>query len=717
MSSPSNPVYDFGPFRLNKVEGVLFCNGEVVPLTPKAFDTLTVLVEHSGHVVGKDELMSQVWPDSFVEETNLAQNISMIRKALSERAEGSQFIETVPKRGYRFVAKVSVPSGPVSRDPVSTGDQSVHSDMPALAALPVDQSAAASALTEVAPAATHESSSAPGTSDLLGLAAPPTPSSISEAAAIEPARSSQTEADATDTGTAPSRAPIISGSSQSIKPRSRVASTFLALAVLGLVLAGIYLLRIRRGPTVSARTATHTLAVLPFQDLKQDDGSTGFLGFSLADSIITRLDYVGSLIVRPSSYIGKYRNKEVDPKEAASELNVDTLLTGAYIKDGDDLRITTQLIDVNSNRILWRDTITLKYDKLLTVQDEVAQKIIAGLELNLSPGEAARLHRDVPRDPQAYEYYLKGVDLFQAGNFPTAVQMLQQSVKLDPNYAPSWAQLGASFTSRAAFGFGGRDDYAQAQAAYKTALDLNSDQVEARVYLANFYTDTNRVEQAVPLLKDAIKTSPNNALAHWELSYSYRFAGLLPESIQEAESARTLDPKVKINSSAINAYLYSGQYDQFLKKLPDDGDSSFVSFYRGYAHYYMKDSRAATEFNHAYDLEHTLFSQIGKALSYGISGQSQAGRDLLAETEKKVEETGVSDPEAMYKLAQAYLALGDQAEALRVLRHSVDGGFFCYPYMTKDPLFDSVRNDPEYMAIIDEARTRFERFRKAMAGT
>jgi hypothetical protein len=97
----------------------------------------------------------------------------------------------------------------------------------------------------------------------------------------------------------------------------------------------------------------------------------------------------------------------------------------------------------------------------------------------------------------------------------------------------------------------------------------------------------------------------------------------------------------------------------FLKKLPDDGDSSFVfSFYRGYAHYYLKDNGRA-EFNHAYDLDHTLFSQIGKALTYGISGQASAGRDLLAETEKKVEETGVSDPEAMYKLAQAYLALGD----------------------------------------------------------
>ncbi|HUK90104.1 MAG TPA: tetratricopeptide repeat protein, partial [Blastocatellia bacterium] len=501
------------------------------------------------------------------------------------------------------------------------------------------------------------------------------------------------------------------------RSRSPVLKLGLALAAVAvLVLAGIYLLRARQPMTASARAGTRTLAVLPFQDLKQDE-STQFLGFSLADSIITRLDYVGSLIVRPSSYIGKYRNKEVDPKQAASELNVDTLLTGAYIKDGDDLRITAQLVDVSANRILWQDTINVKYDKLLTVQDEVAQQIIKGLELNLSPDEAARLHHDVPSNPLAYEYYLHGVDLFDAGNFPMSVKMLEESTRNDPNYALAWAQLGASLTSRAAFGFGGRDDYARAQAAYQRALKLNPDQIEAHVYLANMFTDTNRLEESVPLLREAIKTNPNNAAAHWELSYSYRFAGLLPESIQEAETARRLDPKVKINSSAINAYLYSGEYEQFLKKLPAGDDASFVSFYRGYAEYYLKDyQRAETNFDHAYEREQTLFSQIGKALSYWIARQPDTGRDLLAQTEKKAEETGVGDPEALYKIAQAYLVLGDKSAGLRTLRHSVEGGFFCYPYMTTDPLLDSVRGDQDYASIMEAARTRFEQFRKTFMG-
>ncbi len=106
MHKATKHFYEFGPFRLDPVEGLLLRDGQAVALTPKAFDTLRVLIESSGHVLGKDELMSRVWPDSYVEETNLAQHISALRKVLGEREQGGQYIETVPKRGYRFVAQV-----------------------------------------------------------------------------------------------------------------------------------------------------------------------------------------------------------------------------------------------------------------------------------------------------------------------------------------------------------------------------------------------------------------------------------------------------------------------------------------------------------------------------------------------------------------------------------------------------------------------------------
>ena len=107
MHKKAGPVYEFGPFRLDVSEHRLLHGEEIVPLGPKVFETLLVLIEHSGHVLEKKELMMRLWPDSFVEESSLTQNISLLRKALSE-AGGQQFIETVPKLGYRFVAPVKV---------------------------------------------------------------------------------------------------------------------------------------------------------------------------------------------------------------------------------------------------------------------------------------------------------------------------------------------------------------------------------------------------------------------------------------------------------------------------------------------------------------------------------------------------------------------------------------------------------------------------------
>ncbi|HEX6715765.1 MAG TPA: winged helix-turn-helix domain-containing protein [Pyrinomonadaceae bacterium] len=107
MGQQDSQSYEFGRFRLKTAERVLFREGELVPLTPKVFDILLTLVEHAGQVVAKDDLMKRVWPNTFVEEGNLTQNISLLRKALGETPGGVQFIETVPRRGYRFVADTS----------------------------------------------------------------------------------------------------------------------------------------------------------------------------------------------------------------------------------------------------------------------------------------------------------------------------------------------------------------------------------------------------------------------------------------------------------------------------------------------------------------------------------------------------------------------------------------------------------------------------------
>jgi len=291
--------------------------------------------------------------------------------------------------------------------------------------------------------------------------------------------------------------------------------------------------------------------------------------------------------------------------------------------------------------------------------------------------------------------------------------MLEKSTEIDANYAPAWAYLGASYTSDAAFELGGREQYRRAQAAYQRALAIQPAQLDAQVFLANSFIDTGKVEQAVPLLRTALRTNPNYAPAHWELGYAYRFAGMLNESVVECERARQIDPLVKGNNgSVLNAYLYLGEYDKFLSSLPEVGDSAFFLFYRGFGEYHQKNWELADkDFDRAFDLHPDLYSQIGKAFSDSIQHRESDGIAILHALEKTIEQRGVGDPEATYKIAQAYATLGDKVSALRALRGSVDGGFFAYPYIDADPLLNPVRNEPEFGETVNIAFRRYEAFR------
>lgn len=482
----------------------------------------------------------------------------------------------------------------------------------------------------------------------------------------------------------------------------------LLLIVAGLATAAV--LRYRWSKHI-AESAPRELAVLPFQNLRPDP-QTDFLGFSLADAIITKLGYVNELTVRPSSVIEKYRNQIVDPQKAAADLQVGTLLTGGYMRDGDQLRITAQLIDVKANRILWRDAIDLKYDRLLTVQDTVSQQIISGLELSLSPAEKEKLRPERAVNAEAYEYYLRGVDFYASDKFPQAIAMLEKAAAIDPTYAPTWAHLGRAYTTNASLEFGGKDQYAKAQAAYEKAIALNPNMTDARIFMANLLTDTGRVEEAVPMIRSLLAENPGNAEAHWELGYAYRFGGMLQEAVAESERARQNNPSVKLNTAAMNAYLYVGEYEKFLQSVPPN-DSVYVVFYRGFGEYYLKRvSDAARDFDHAYELNPTVLpANVGKALSYDIHGERQKGLELLHATEKRILDSGVTDAEGLYKVAQAYAVLGDKASAMLMFHRTIEGGFFPYPYFEHDPLLDNIRNEPEFSVLMREAQERHEQFK------
>jgi DNA-binding winged helix-turn-helix (wHTH) protein/TolB-like protein len=642
--SPTLPtLVRFANFEVDLRAGELRKDGSKVRLQEQPFLLLAVLLESAGEVVTREELRKRLWSaDTFVDfDHRLAVAVSKLRDALRDSAEKPRLVETVGRRGYRFVGQLESTDSRCVDSKVGMGESPLSSSQPAV----------------------H--------------------------------------------GELPKLAPL--------RPtRSRTSRlVFLPVAGLVILLSIVALpkfLHIRSGKEPSL--APRSLAILPLQNYGQD-ATSDFLGLSLADVLITKLAYVNSLSVRPSAAIEKYRATAIDLQKVAADLKVDTLLTGSFIRDGDNLRITYQLVDAKTEKILGQGVIDLKYDNLLTVQDKVTSQLISELQLSLSPSEAERLKPENRVNPLAYEYFLQGLDFHGQHKFPLAIKMLEKSTEIDPNYAPAWAYLGASYNSDAAFELSGREQYRRAEAAYERALALRPNLLDAQMFLANLLVDTGKVEQAVPLLRDALKTNANNAAAHWELGYAYRFAGMLDESVAECERARELDPLVKANGSVLNTYLYLGQYQKFLESLPVD-DSSFILFYRGFGEFHEKEfDQASRDFDRAYELDPTLYAGIGKALSDSIHQRKAEGLDLLTGFESRIRERGVGDPEAAYKIAQAYAVLGDSISARRVLRTSVESGFFSYPYIAKDPLFNDLHNEPEFNEILNIARQRHEAFKSS----
>jgi DNA-binding winged helix-turn-helix (wHTH) protein/TolB-like protein/Tfp pilus assembly protein PilF len=648
MSLQSQLFYEFGPFCLKPSERLLQLAGQTIPLPPKAFETLLLLVQNSGHVLSKDELMKTLWPETFVEENNLTQHISQLRRALGEGSDGRGYIETVPRLGYRFIMPVSEVSGDGGEELLLQRRTRAHIVL-------------------------HEQ--------------------VEE----EVSNTDSSEERATKTGTLRSRT-----------RSSAIRRWIIAGAVAAAALSAAFLVAWRSGRLSFASNQGRTLAILPFRNLKPDPASQ-FLSYSLADAIIHRLGYVSDIAVRPSSYVAKYRDGDADPRAVAEELHVQAVLTGNYIKEGNRLRVSAELIDVAKGEVLWRDTLDVPYDQLMTVQDRVAESAVRGLRLRILPQEAERLKNSQPRNPLAYEFALRAFQFGLPNDYRVAVQLLEKSVALDPSYAPAWMELGNAYAGYANWQGGGPEFLTKSKAAFDKALQLEPEMPQVHAFMAVQMMETGDLDRGVLALREELRLNPNMAMAHWWLTEAYLYGGMLQESIAEGERALRLDPLVNVGST-FNSYLHAGEYEKFLSTLPV-GESARTSFYRGLCFLYMKDSsRAADEFEHAYALDPSfLHANYGRAFLYAIRREPAKGLRYLQEVEQK---TPTLDGEMLYKIGQAYAVLGDAPSALRLLREAIDHNFYCHACFVRDPLLVPLHGETEYAELMNLARERHEAFRQ-----
>lgn len=459
-----------------------------------------------------------------------------------------------------------------------------------------------------------------------------------------------------------------------------------------------------------------TAAILPFRNLKNDPASD-YIGYALADGLINNLAYVRHLIVRPTAAVEKYRHQPIDIQRVSRELKVDTIVSGTFIKEGSELRIHAQLIDVPSNALLWSDMIQVRSENLLSLQDLITKQIVRELQLHLTQEEQERLRRDTPRNAQGYEAFIRSKALgLRTGESERAIALLEKSVALDPDYAPAWVELGWRYRQRSLFGLGNRSYYEKAEAAGRRALERNPDSLGAMVLLAYLYTDEGRIEEAVTLLNRARQISPNSPEPYEGLRYAYRYAGLLEESLTASETAQRLDPTFyeRPINYVNHALLYLGRYRQFLEAIPER-DAPLCYFYRGFALFHLGDMAGAlTELTRAIRSDPgNVFSYLAEALKARIEDRPDRGLRVLRFLERRRESQGIPDGEMSYKIAQLYAQLGDVSSAVRMLERVVAQGFVCYPYIARDPLLNPIRSHEGYARALNIARRRHEQIKAA----
>lgn len=648
MQQPAQQSYEFGPFRLDPAERTLARSGRTVTLTPQVFDMLLHFVAHAGRLVTKEELMQTLWPDSFVAEANLSNNVWLLRKALGD--VGRQYVKTEPKHGYRFVAPVRQVADAAPEEFVAERLTVTHT------------------FTREAEIITEEDS-APRTAS-----APTTPTTRTRAWA---------------------------------KPAAATLACVLALTT-GVVMYRSWSARAARpsvaGTNALAQTPPGSIAVLPFAVWGGGDDDK-YLGPGLTDALITRLSATQRILVRPTSAVQRYVVAPRDPVAAGREQAVEAVLTGTVQRAAGRVRLTVQLVRVADGGTLWSEQFDEPFTDIFAVQDAIAQRVLNELLVRLSPQERERFERRGTENAEAYQAYLKGRYFWYKRTkegFEKATGYFNQAIALDPDYAQAYAGLADAQQFLAAWGDAANIN-SKARAAARRAIELDGTLAEPHASLGliamNFDWDWATAEKEYRL---AVELNPNYATAHhWYAEY-LAAVGRADESVSEIERARTLDPLSIIINADVGKYLYfARRYDeaiaQFHKTL--EMDANFFD-----AHYYLSlayaekglYAEAIAQLEQVQGFADKAVVLAGFGYVYGRQGRKDAAQQVLKGLRR------LSRPSGFAPVARAivYAALDEKDQAFAWLEQGYKGRAIALTGLKSAPTYDSLRPDPRFADLV-----------------
>jgi eukaryotic-like serine/threonine-protein kinase len=483
---------------------------------------------------------------------------------------------------------------------------------------------------------------------------------------------------------------------------ARVIEAFVAIVILG---AAIYFWQSRQhtSPTISAANPT-TVAVLPFQNMGGDQ-STDFLRLALPDEIATALSYVRSLSIRPFATTSKYTGAGLDLQQIGREMRVSDIVTGHYMKEGDQLQITLEAVDVENNRTLWRDTLNVPAADMITTRAQITDKVRQGMIPALGASTESAETSTRPKSEEAYDLYLRSLAIpHDPAPNKEGIAMLERAVGLDPTYAPAWANLGRRYYLDSQYGGGGEAMFQKANTALEQALKLDPNLSLAAAQRIATRSERGDLLKAYQDAQALVDRQPKNSISHFALGYMLRYAGLLDESAKACNDAYTLDSGNYLLRACAFTFSQMGDTQRAMQFIALDAGSSF---YKGNVvrillrEGKLDEARAALKELPADD-DRSKFLAACFARS-SISQPAFPESDHAFRDREAPLETN-PDPENRYLAATDMAYCGEKESAVRLLKSAIEGKYCSYDALQKDPLLAPIRTMPEYPQLLSEAK-------------
>lgn len=643
-ASESAGIVRFGSYEVDFRTGELLKNGRRIRLQDQPFQILAILLEYPNQVVTREDLRKRLWPgDTFVDfDHGLNNAINRLREALNDSTDAPRFIETLPRRGYRFIAQIE------NLPPASSSG---------------------------------------------------TPTPLVTAFAQECASTPIETANAESQGS--SRLTVVPLS----WPRRILWPSVTGIAVLMILVFAFDLNGWRNNLLLrSARHSIRSIAVLPFANLSGDP-SQEYLADGMSDELTTYLARLPSLRVISRTSTLQYRSPTKPLKQIAHELNVDAVIEGSIVHSGDHVRVTAQLIDASSDRHIWADTYDRNSTDMLSAQSTVALEIAYQVRNRLAPS-GPRMDEHVSVNSAAYDTYLLGRYALTRQDVQALKEGLtafQHAIQLDPTYAPAYSGVADSWSLLANYqAVVPSEAFPQAEAAARKSLQLDPSLAEAHASLgfALHHYDWNwaaseREYQA------AIALSPSYSTAHLRYAELLSTLGRHDEAVAEIQRARELDPNSILLAGNLGRVLYHARrYDEAIevlaKTLQVDPGRVYVRVHLAMC-YEEKGmyAEALNQFNRV-RAAHGGMPGPGFAHLFAKSGRAAEARQIAKRLQAEA-----SDSDWFF-LAGAYAALGDEDAAFRALRKAHEKHDFFLVFLRVHPYMDSLRSDPRYTEMVRE---------------